>query len=84
MDVTNVIYFDMITIKAHSVHFTIIFNAFVQIMLFNEPNARKIHNELNIFAGIYRNRIFVAIWVLVLLFKFEKDFLLYFLVLSLT
>jgi len=31
--------------------------------LFNEINARKIHSEMNVFEGIFRNWIFVLIWV---------------------
>jgi Ca2+ transporting ATPase len=31
--------------------------------LFNEFNARKIHNERNIFDGIMRNKTFVLIWL---------------------
>ncbi|XP_055353324.1 plasma membrane calcium-transporting ATPase 2-like isoform X2 [Paramacrobiotus metropolitanus] len=46
-----------------SVHFTIIFNTFVLMTLFNEINARKIHGERNVFAGIHRNPIFLIIWV---------------------
>ena len=32
-----------------SQHFTIVFNAFVMMTLFNEINARKIHGERNVF-----------------------------------
>ncbi|OQV17008.1 Plasma membrane calcium-transporting ATPase 3 [Hypsibius exemplaris] len=44
-------------------HFTIVFNTFVLMTLFNEINARKIHGERNVFKGILRNWIFVAILV---------------------
>ncbi|ESO10536.1 hypothetical protein HELRODRAFT_190078 [Helobdella robusta] len=43
-------------------HFTIIFNAFVMMTLFNELNARKIHGQRNIFEGLSRNVIFTSIW----------------------
>lgn len=33
-----------------SVHFTIVFNTFVLMTLFNEINARKIHGERNVFS----------------------------------
>uniref|UniRef100_A0AC35U6U0 Calcium-transporting ATPase n=1 Tax=Rhabditophanes sp. KR3021 TaxID=114890 RepID=A0AC35U6U0_9BILA len=46
-----------------SKHFTIIFNAFVLMTLFNEINSRKIHNERNVFKGIFTNPIFCTIWV---------------------
>ena len=32
-----------------SQHFTIVFNAFVMMTIFNEINARKVHNERNVF-----------------------------------
>nr|XP_012419207.1 PREDICTED: plasma membrane calcium-transporting ATPase 4 isoform X4 [Odobenus rosmarus divergens] len=44
-----------------SQHYTIIFNTFVLMQLFNEINSRKIHGERNVFAGIFRNLIFCAV-----------------------
>ena len=44
-------------------HFTIIFNTFVMMTLFNEINARKIHGQRNVFDGLGRNVVFVGIWV---------------------
>ncbi|XP_055504235.1 plasma membrane calcium-transporting ATPase 2 isoform X6 [Leucoraja erinacea] len=44
-----------------SEHYTIIFNTFVLMQLFNEINARKIHGEKNVFDGIFRNPIFCTI-----------------------
>ncbi|XP_065810771.1 plasma membrane calcium-transporting ATPase 2 isoform X2 [Labrus bergylta] len=44
-----------------SEHYTIIFNTFVMMQLFNEINARKIHGERNVFDGIFRNPIFCSI-----------------------
>ncbi|XP_043976833.1 plasma membrane calcium-transporting ATPase 2 isoform X2 [Gambusia affinis] len=44
-----------------SEHYTIIFNTFVMMQLFNEINARKIHGERNVFEGIFRNPIFCSI-----------------------
>ncbi|XP_026474494.1 plasma membrane calcium-transporting ATPase 2 isoform X4 [Ctenocephalides felis] len=44
-------------------HFTVIFNAFVLMTLFNEFNARKIHGQRNVFEGIFTNPIFYTIWV---------------------
>ncbi|PAV73722.1 hypothetical protein WR25_04645 [Diploscapter pachys] len=57
-----------------SVHFTIVFNTFVMMTLFNEINARKIHGERNIFKashfmksinslGLFSNPIFYVIWI---------------------
>ncbi|XP_074926707.1 plasma membrane calcium-transporting ATPase 3-like [Chelonoidis abingdonii] len=44
-----------------SEHYTIIFNTFVLMQLFNEVNARKIHGERNVFQGVFGNPIFCAI-----------------------
>uniref|UniRef100_A0A8B9S9V5 Calcium-transporting ATPase n=1 Tax=Apteryx owenii TaxID=8824 RepID=A0A8B9S9V5_APTOW len=42
-------------------HYTIVFNTFVMMQLFNEINARKIHGERNVFESIYRNPIFCTV-----------------------
>ncbi|XP_035892527.1 plasma membrane calcium-transporting ATPase 1 isoform X5 [Anopheles stephensi] len=47
-------------------HFTIIFNVFVFMTLFNELNARKIHGQRNIFQGLFTNPIFYSIWLITL------------------
>ncbi|RZF38790.1 hypothetical protein LSTR_LSTR008160, partial [Laodelphax striatellus] len=44
-------------------HFTIIFNTFVMMTLFNEINARKIHGQRNVFEGFFTNPIFYCIWI---------------------
>ncbi|KYO17407.1 hypothetical protein Y1Q_0020028 [Alligator mississippiensis] len=44
-----------------SEHYTIVFNTFVMMQLFNEINARKIHGERNVFEGIFNNAIFCII-----------------------
>jgi len=44
-------------------HFTIIFNSFVMMTLFNEINARKIHGQRNVFDGLNRNPLFIGIWI---------------------
>ncbi len=49
--------------SAPTQHFTIIFNTFVMMTLFNELNARKIHDQRNIFEGLVRNPIFIGIWL---------------------
>ncbi|KAI5700019.1 hypothetical protein M8J75_012869 [Diaphorina citri] len=43
-------------------HFTVIFNTFVFMTLFNEINARKIHGQRNVFEGFFSNPIFYSIW----------------------
>ncbi|XP_027631818.1 plasma membrane calcium-transporting ATPase 4 isoform X1 [Tupaia chinensis] len=42
-------------------HYTIVFNTFVLMQLFNEINSRKIHGEKNVFSGIYHNIIFCSV-----------------------
>lgn len=49
--------------SAPTTHFTMIFNAFVMMTLFNEFNARKIHGQRNIFEGIFTNPLFYSIWI---------------------
>ncbi|XP_007939355.1 plasma membrane calcium-transporting ATPase 4 [Orycteropus afer afer] len=44
-----------------SQHYTIVFNTFVLMQLFNEINSRKIHGERNVFSGIFRNVIFCCV-----------------------
>jgi len=46
-----------------TIHFTMIFNTFVMMTLFNELNSRKIHGERNIFAGFFSNPIFYTILI---------------------
>lgn len=63
MNVTSVLNGDLNTLRDASIHFTIIFNAFVLMTLFNEINARKISNERNVFGGLHKNLKFIAIWL---------------------
>ncbi|KAM4554349.1 plasma membrane calcium-transporting ATPase 1-like [Fundulus diaphanus] len=44
-----------------SEHYTIVFNTFVLMQIFNEFNARKIHGERNVFEGVFGNPIFCSI-----------------------
>lgn len=46
-----------------SEHYTIVFNTFVLMQIFNELNARKIHGERNVFDGVFNNPIFCSIVV---------------------
>ena len=63
MQVDSIIaYHDISRLREPNAHFTIIFNAFVLMTLFNEINARKIHNERNVFKGVQKNSIFLGIW----------------------
>ena len=48
----------------NTVHFTIIFNSFVWMQLFNEINCRNLKGEVNVFSGVFRNPLFCGIWIL--------------------
>jgi len=43
-------------------HYTIIFNVFVFMQIFNEINARQLHDEINIFKNITENKYFLVIF----------------------
>lgn len=47
----------------NSVHYTIIFNAFVWMQLFNEINCRKLKGEFDVFKGIFDNPLFYGILI---------------------
>ena len=40
---------------------TVIYNFFIFAQIFNEFNSRRINNELNVFAGIHRSVMFIAV-----------------------
>uniref|UniRef100_A0A914Z2N8 Calcium-transporting ATPase n=1 Tax=Panagrolaimus superbus TaxID=310955 RepID=A0A914Z2N8_9BILA len=44
-------------------HFTIVFNTFVMMTLFNEINCRKVHGERNVFKYLSSNHMFIGIWI---------------------
>eukprot|EP00286_Rhodomonas_abbreviata_P007986 CAMPEP_0181334288 /NCGR_PEP_ID=MMETSP1101-20121128/26162_1 /TAXON_ID=46948 /ORGANISM="Rhodomonas abbreviata, Strain Caron Lab Isolate" /LENGTH=1182 /DNA_ID=CAMNT_0023444219 /DNA_START=304 /DNA_END=3852 /DNA_ORIENTATION=- len=44
-----------------SQHYTMVFNVFVFLQVFNEVNARKIHGEFNMFQGIMYNNLFLIV-----------------------
>jgi len=43
-------------------HYTIMFNVFVLLQIFNEINSRQLKDECNIFKGICENKIFLGIF----------------------
>ena len=53
-----------------SLHYTMVFNTFVLLQLFNEVNARKIHGEGNVFKGIFQNWIFWVVIISSIVFQF--------------
>jgi len=62
-----------------STHFTLIFNTFVFLQIFNEFNSRKCDRSLNVFKGLFTNFIFVGVIVVtigvqILIVQFGGDF----------
>lgn len=60
-------------------HYTIIFNTFTWMQLFNEFNSRKVNGEHNIFKGILSNTWFLSIWIItiigqVIMVQWASDF----------
>ena len=45
-------------------HYTIIFNTFVLMQIFNEFNSRRIHGEQNVFSNMHVNYIFIGIMIM--------------------
>jgi Ca2+ transporting ATPase len=54
----------------NTVHMTIIFNAFVLFALFNQLNSRILDDSFNIFSGIFKNPIFLAIVISELIIQY--------------
>jgi len=48
---------------APSQHYTMLFNTFVMMTLFNQFSSRKLHGELNFFTGLLANKPFIALSV---------------------
>jgi len=44
-------------------HYTLLFNVFVFMQLFNWINCRKLYHEFNVFEGLHRNTTFCGIWL---------------------
>jgi Ca2+ transporting ATPase len=51
-------------------HFTLLFNVFVWMQIFNFLNARKIEDEFNIFEDITDSPMFFAIVILIIILQF--------------
>jgi magnesium-transporting ATPase (P-type) len=54
----------------YSRHFAFIFNTFVLMQVVNFFNCRKIHDEINIFKGIFSNYIYLMILSFIIIFQF--------------
>eukprot|EP00922_Rhytidocystis_sp_ex-Travisia-forbesii_P059841 GHVS01088735.1.p1 GENE.GHVS01088735.1~~GHVS01088735.1.p1 ORF type:complete len:1263 (+),score=240.35 GHVS01088735.1:211-3999(+) len=48
-------------------HFTFVFNAFVWMQIFNMINARKTGNEINVFAGLFQNSMWLFVWCVIVI-----------------
>lgn len=46
-------------------HMTFVFNTFVFMQIFNMIASRKIHDEKNIFSGLFTNLMFCFLWVVI-------------------
>ena len=55
---------------APSQHYTMLFNTFVMMTLFNQFSSRKLHGELNFFTGLLANKPFIALSVVELGLQF--------------
>lgn len=51
-------------------HNTILFNTFVFCQVFNEINCRRINQELNVFEGFFRNKVFISVMIGTLIVQF--------------
>lgn len=59
---------------APSQHYTIVFNAFVIMTLFNMLNSRKIHGERNVFERLFSNPLFCGIWLVCFLAQVSHEY----------
>jgi len=50
-------------------HLTVVFNLFVFMQIFNMICSRKIHDEINIFDGIFSNPAFMTVWVIIVIIQ---------------
>eukprot|EP00051_Salpingoeca_urceolata_P005163 m.70822 g.70822 ORF g.70822 m.70822 type:complete len:1076 (-) comp14099_c1_seq1:169-3396(-) len=60
-------------------HLTIIFNIFVLSSMVNQINSRKLRRRFNVFAGIWKHKLFISVWVIslivqALMVEFGGDF----------
>ena len=55
-------YYDLL---GPSRHLSVLFCTFVYLQVFNMMNSRKIHDEVNIFKGIFSNPLFITIMLII-------------------
>lgn len=51
-------------------HLTVAFNIFVCMQIVNMINARKIHDEKNVFLGLHENFMYIGIWIFICVGQF--------------
>jgi magnesium-transporting ATPase (P-type) len=51
------------------VHRTVVFNSFILMQVWNEFNARKLHEEINVFEGVFRSKGHLAVTAVMVLFQ---------------
>lgn len=51
-------------------HFTIVFNVFVILQIFNMIAARKINDEINVFKDVTSNYMFMGVWISICILHF--------------
>jgi Ca2+ transporting ATPase len=56
--------------KENSLHYTLIFNVFVWMQLFNEINSRNLNGEVNVFRGMEHNPLFCGILLITAVLQF--------------
>jgi magnesium-transporting ATPase (P-type) len=54
-------YYDVVDQMEELEHYTIIFNTFVFMQLFNEINSRRVNREMNVFQNLFSNWLFSAV-----------------------
>ena len=52
-----------VTSDSRPTQFTMVFNAFILMTLFNEVNCRRVHGERNVVKHLASNPLFVGIWI---------------------
>lgn len=50
--------------------FSYVFQTFVMMQIFNQFNARKLDEEINVFSGLFRNMLFINITIFTILMQF--------------
>jgi len=63
-------YLELLDIYGTSRHFTMVFNTFVVLQIFNFFNCRKLNDEFNIFSGVLKSHLFCGIVFIIIAGQF--------------